>query len=234
MPATYEFDMTLRAEHVDFKRQFRLSEICRLFQQCCIKHTELLGMGRDKTLDKGLLWVVLSLHLKVHRLPVYDETIHVECYPGSMLHYFFPRQLLLKDKEGNVLVEGNSMWGLIDEKDRELVDPKEYGIIIAGEDRPDQLPPLMMIPMPMLSQSASFNATYSLCDINGHLNNASYIDLMMDLLPLEEISAKHPKELCVTFKKEVPLGEKLILKYGTNQGSYYFSSPNFNAKLIFG
>ena len=82
----------------------RLSVLMRLFQECCIAHTEELGMGRDKTLDRGLLWVVISEMIEIQRMPVYDEEITLVCYPGKTLHYFFPRQLTVLDRNGTEII----------------------------------------------------------------------------------------------------------------------------------
>ncbi|MCR4698949.1 MAG: hypothetical protein K5762_06265, partial [Bacilli bacterium] len=48
----------LRAEHVNYNRSLKLSSLLLFSQEMCIHHTELLGMGRKKTLDKGLLWII--------------------------------------------------------------------------------------------------------------------------------------------------------------------------------
>ena len=60
----------------------RLSVLMRLFQECCIAHTEELGMGREKTLDRGFLWVINSETIEITRLPEYDEEITLLCRPG--------------------------------------------------------------------------------------------------------------------------------------------------------
>ena len=51
----YRKELLLRSEHVDMYRRLRTSELFRLLQEASIRHTEELGMGRDKTLDRGVL-----------------------------------------------------------------------------------------------------------------------------------------------------------------------------------
>ena len=217
--------LKLRAEHVDFRRKMRPSVLMRLFQECCIAHTEELGMGRKMTLDRGFLWVVTSERIQIDRMPEYDEEITLECYPGPMLHYFFPRNLVVKDAQGSILVKGNAMWALIDEKSRAMIDPKEHGIHVEGQDLPGQIAPAMMIPTPVLSLVAKTEASYSLVDINGHLNNCSYLDIAMDLFDKEDLS-RDMSEIALVFKKEIPLGESFDINYGKEKEAYYFASKD--------
>ena len=52
MSEIYTERLTLRSRDVDMFRRLRTSELFKLLQEASIRHTEQLGMGRDKTLDK--------------------------------------------------------------------------------------------------------------------------------------------------------------------------------------
>lgn len=227
MPPSYQLSFKIRAEHVDFRRQMTLSSLMGLFQRCCITHTEELGMGRDKTLDKGFLWIVTSERFLIHRLPHYDEDIVVECHPGKTLHFFFPRHITLSTEEGEVLVQGVSIWSLISQSTRSFIDPGKNGIHIEGEDLITDLAPKMNLPMPALESKASLLASPSKVDINGHLNNASYCDFCIDLLEEKDLKNGNVREMAVQFKKELPLFEQTEVSYGKKDEAYYFSSPHF-------
>lgn len=233
MVPTYSFTLKLGAEHVDFRRKYRLSSMMRLFQKCCIAHTEELGMGRAKTLDKGLLWVVLSERFLISRYPEYDEEVTVVCHPGTTLHYFFPRHLELLSSNGECLVQAASLWALIDQRTREFADPSEHGIVILGGEKGNEIMTPTRLGLGNLPNQKEILSEYSLVDINGHLNNASYLDLAMDLIPLEELKRKQAVDATLCFKKETPLGESFVLSYGQEGDAYLFSSPKFDAKIVF-
>ena len=118
MISEYRRTLRLKAEHVDCFRALRLSVLMRLFQECCIAHTEDLGMGREKTLDRGFLWIVNAEMIRVRRMPEYDEEITLVCRPGQTLHYFFPRQMAVLDRDGMEIIRIGAVWSLIDEKTR--------------------------------------------------------------------------------------------------------------------
>ena len=54
-------------------RKLRISKLFEFMQEAAIHHTEALGAGRAKTLDRGFLWVVTMQHAEISRLPEYDE-----------------------------------------------------------------------------------------------------------------------------------------------------------------
>ena len=227
MNPLYQKTIKLRAEHVDFRRKLRLSTLFTLFQECCIAHTEELGFGREKTLDKGLLWVILSERFLIHRMPEYDEAITLECYQGPMLHYFFPRHLVVKDEKGNELLRGLAVWALIDAKKRDLIDPKAKGIVIEGKEYGGELAPLMRLPLPPKNKKLTWQSTYSLTDINGHLNNAGYVTLAMDEFDPDQ-RKKEIQEVALTFKKEIPFGESFEVAMGSDETHCGFSGTNFS------
>ena len=119
----YERQFLLRSKDVDMYRRLRLSRLFELLQEAAITHTEELGMGREKTLDKGLLWVVTMQQAEILRMPEYDETITLRSWPGETMHVFFPRYYQLRDGAGHPLVKANALWMLVDEKARRMIFP---------------------------------------------------------------------------------------------------------------
>ena len=74
--------LKLRSRDVDMHRRLRTSELFKLLQEASIRHTEALGMGREKTLDKGILWVLLMQRADITRMPCYDETVVLKAGRG--------------------------------------------------------------------------------------------------------------------------------------------------------
>ena len=227
MCSEFRKTMRLKAEHVDCFRRLRLSVLMRLFQECCITHTEELGMGRAKTLDRGLLWVINTETIEVDRLPEYDEEITLICRPGKTLHYFFPRQMTVLNKAGKELIRVGALWSLISEQTRQLADPGEAGIIINGENRPGDIQPALSLRETELPFTASAAASWSRVDINGHVNNAACMDMALDLLGFEELEKLRFSKVRCLFRKEIPAGTVFGLKWGKSDGAWRFRSEYF-------
>ena len=107
-PSVYTKTLKLRNADVDQYRRLRPSVLFGMLQEAAIAHTEALGMGREKTLDRGLLWIVALQQVSIRRMPVYDETVTLYSWPGKTMHLFFPRYFRMTDAAGEVLLEGSA------------------------------------------------------------------------------------------------------------------------------
>ncbi len=210
---TYEKKILIRSEQVDMTRKLRISELFRLMEEASIAHTEELGCTREKTLDRGLLWVITRQQAEIDELPAYDEEITVRSWQGDMMHVFFPRFYEI-ERAGKVLIRGQALWILIDEADRQMIMPEDYDIEIPGRPGSDDM---MLAPIVMpkgFSEAAAgsndksraaevscggrdltfsdaeqgliikedLETRFSQVDINGHMNNTRYFDIIDDAM----------------------------------------------------
>lgn len=175
----------IRSCDVTRQRVLRISTLLRYIQEGTVRHTTQLGMGKDMTLDRGLLWIITQQQLTLKRLPGYDEEVTLKTWPGEQLHLFFPRCTTIEDKDGRKIISARTLWTLMDERTRRPVFPQKYGVHIEGVSRPGEFP------LPRVAPSGPYDrllltenrtALFSECDINGHMNNSEYFDLLDDLL----------------------------------------------------
>ena len=85
--SVYTREIHLRSRDVNLHRVLRTSALFEFLEDASIRHTEELGMGREKTLDRGLLWMVTLLRAEIRRMPEYDEHITLESWPGGDSHH---------------------------------------------------------------------------------------------------------------------------------------------------
>ena len=194
MNEIYTERLTLRSRDVDMFRRLRTSELFKLLQEASIRHTEQLGMGRDKTLDKGILWVLLMQRAEITRMPEYDERIVLRSWPGKTMHLLFPRFYSLETEAGEGLVKASALWGLVDAKTRKAVFPERYGVEIAGMESGEEID----LPGPIrkldCDREKRFEVPYSYVDLNGHMNNTRYFDLAEDCVGAA-VKGKRLKEI---------------------------------------
>ena len=177
----YRKTYTLKSKDVDMFRKLRISRLFEMLQEAAIAHTEELGCRRDKTLDKGFLWIVTQQSLTISRLPEYDETFTLESWPGDTMHVLFPRYYRLVHESGEVLMEGSSLWTLVDEKTRRFIFPDKNGIVIPGT--PTDHDPALPARLPSVKNpdlESEFRVPFSYCDLNSHMNNTRYFDIALD------------------------------------------------------
>ena len=130
--SVYSTQLRLRNKDVNLHRKLRTSVLFELMQEASIRHTEELGMGREMTLDRGLLWMVTLQRAEIARMPEYDECITLESWPGETMHLLFPRYYRALDEKGETLLSASALWALVDQESRRMVFPDRYGIVIPG------------------------------------------------------------------------------------------------------
>ena len=194
----------------DLYRRLRISRLFTLLQEAAIAHTEALGFGREMTLDRGYLWVVALQQVRIRRLPCYDETVRLESIPGETMHTLYPRHTRMTDRQGNELLSASAIWTLIDARSRTMTAPEQTGVQIHAIAADWQ----GFFPKPPRAASEAdqleWTVPYSAADLNGHMNNAKYLDLAEDLMP-ERLRAGAVREIFAEYAGEVLAGERLRL-----------------------
>ncbi len=208
----YSNTVTLKNKDVDLHQRLKTSKLFELLQEASIAHTEALGMGRNRTLDRGLLWVVLQQKVLIHHMPHYDDTITVVTWPGETLHVLFPRYYQILDEKGTLLVEASMIWMLVDQKTRKMIFPDRWDIIIPGVKTGREMEMPVHMSFPKGEETFSFTVPYSYCDLNGHMNNTHYYDLVEDHIPqaaegrtIREIEADYGTEILYGGKIDISL-----------------------------
>ncbi len=229
MNGIYEQKLLLGSEHVDCFRRLRASTLFELLQIASIRHTEALGAGREKTLDKGLLWIVARQHVTIARMPEYDEEITIRSWPGKTMHVLFPRYYEIVDRGGATLMRGSALWSLMDRETRTTAFPEEYGVEIEGVETGRETPYLTKMPVLETTECFSFTVPYSYVDLNGHMNNTRYFDLAQDHIPAAK-SGQALREVFTEYSAEAPIGTTLNAAWGAEGGTYYIVGVNGETK----
>ena len=218
----YLREYRILSSDTDPYRRLRLSRLFTLLQEAAIAHTEALGFGRRMTLDRGFLWVITHQQVKIRRLPVYDETVRLESVPGETMHTLSPRYYRITDQDGEELLTAASVWTLIDEKTRSMTSPKDTGVLI-HEIRADWEG---FFPRPPRSAGSEapllWTVPYSATDLNGHMNNAKYVDLAEDLMPAG-LRKRSVRGISAEYAGEVRMGEELSLCTELRENSFLLS-----------
>lgn len=220
--SVYETSYRLLSSDVDAQRRLRLSRLFTFLQEAAIAHTTMLGMGREKTLDKGLLWIVTLQQVQIERLPVYDEDVRLLSWPGETMHMYFPRYCRMEDEAGHTLLTGSALWALMDRESRRMVFPEDHGVRIEGEKGERPLP-LPAAPKPAREgEKEAFTVPYSYVDLNGHMNNTRYLDLCEDRMPAD-LRSRSLREIRAEYSGEARLGQTVALTYMRQQDAFLLS-----------
>lgn len=212
-------------------RRLRVSKLFEFMQEAAIHHTEALGAGRAKTLDRGFLWVVTMQHAEINRLPEYDEKVKLISWPGITMSVMFPRYYELVSDSGELLARGSALWMLMDMVERDMVFPDEEGIEIEGCVTGREYP----LPKPLkpieTDKNVDFTVPFSYSDINGHLTNTKYFDIAEDMTSLSALG-RTPKYVFAEYSGEARFGETVDIALTETDNLVYLAGTKEQKKVF--
>ena len=205
----YEFPLQITSNYVTSERVLSVPWLFRIFQDAAIGDVEKIGYGTDKTLSAGLLWVFSRVYVRIHSQPKYLSHARFETHPGAKKAFLFPRYGTLYDEQGNVAAEISSIWALIREDTRALEMRPPLDSI--DQTRGDEIPlPGKVVPKPV-TYHGSKTIAYCDVDLNGHLNNVRYIEMLVNLKDASFYKAHRISEMLIQYESEIRYGETVEL-----------------------
>lgn len=211
MSTAYRKEFQIRPTEVDRYGRLKPSAMLLYIQQTAGEHSDSFGLTYEALAQRGIFWAVIRHKIEVTRLPREHETITLETWPMPTTRVAYPRSTVAYDQQGNVLFRSICLWILMDRNDRSMLVPKKSGVDVEGFLRGDELStPKSLMPL-SFSEPISRQVVFSDLDRNGHMNNARYLDWVLDLLPSSHHCDRPLKELTVCYINEALEGQKLDL-----------------------
>ena len=241
MPNHYEEFFTVLYHECDPWGRMTPGAALRRVQETSTAHCNTVGLTDDVYQKTGTAFLLARISLQINQMPTPGEEVHiVTCaYPPEKAQY--PRVTTFYGASGALLCEACSYWVLVDTASRRILRKPPEGFPF-----PFQAPAV-----PAAAHSTQFEkptetapqvqlvAAYSLCDKNGHINNARYADLVCDHLPLPLLQSHPIKQMLLIYRAEIALGEAFSFS-GTAAGDncYYFEAEkdgkrHFEAYIAF-
>lgn len=195
---------------VDRNNNLRLSRLVDLLQNTATIHSKSLGFGTSEMMELGLGWLALAWKIKILKFPKADTYVEVRTWSKASRGLHSYRDYEIVDEDGNILILASSSWVLYDLKAKKPIKAlpeMKYGVI--ERDALDE-----QISKNLSEELGEYNTAEIAVgkrdiDTNGHVNNAKYIEYMMEVLPEDSCI----KEIEVHYKKQTMYGEKLTLMY---------------------
>jgi len=193
-------------------------------------HVSYLKRGWQELQAEGLFWALTKLHLKINKLPRWDDKIRIETWAKERESIMFLRDYEVFDDTGELLCCAISEWMMVDvrlnkiarmEKTTTHLDyPKDRK---AFEGRVPRLPRVAFPENPVFH-----HVVISDMDMNQHVNNASYVRRTLDQLPYDFHSQHQIAEIIINYTSQLKHEDKYCIAMQET------APQNFNATLYNG
>ena len=228
----YSARITLYNSYFDLNNRLTAKSILNIFQDIASIHAEEIGVGYLAMLEKNMYWVLSRIKFDIIKMPEINQTVIAETWPHEKGRVDYDRDYLIESLDGKPLVKASSKWCVINFKTRRIAlgGGVEYpeGEYFPQINYEGGLKKIADFDISDCGKFVGFAGESSL-DHNGHVNNAKYLEFILDAISIEKgekikaIEINYINELTVGcyeiyYKKE---GNNRLIK-GLSQGKESF------------
>ncbi len=238
---TYTEKFTVYRHDGDHLGNVKPGALLRYAQQIATEHAEAVGLTEEVYNATRTAFVLAKLVLHIDRMPRVDEELTLVTQPECCKRAVNKRITHFYDAAGEKVAVIDSRWVLIDIDKRIILrkHPEQFADHWA-EDVPFTLSMKMTKAAPKACEVVGeLVASYSRCDMNGHLNNTRYADILCDVLPWQVWEQGTVQDLMIFYHREILRGESFTLNRAqTGEKQYYFNGERdgksaFEASITF-
>ncbi|MCH6234932.1 acyl-[acyl-carrier-protein] thioesterase [Cognataquiflexum rubidum] len=228
-PFQFEKKFEVLSFQIDPFGKLRWSALGDLMQEVAWKHADSRDFGQS-LFDKGYMWVLSRMQIKVHSMPSWGDHIVVKTAGRGIDKLFALREFLVEDDKGNVIAESMSAWLLLDVRSKRPQRPNQ----VLPPELFSQNPEKGLLPE-KLESAGSFEKSTELTvrpfdlDMNNHVNNVSYIRWVEDLCISEGIVFH---DLVINYIAEAKLHESIFLSMSQQDQYFLLSGTSQNRPVL--
>ena len=193
-------------------------------QMAATNHATHLGLGYQAMLQSEMVWLLARLKLRFLRIPRLGEALTLLTWPrGLQQKIFFMRDFFFYDAQGDKIAAATSAWLLVHSSERRILKPD---VTLPGElpDLSERIAlekTLEKIDLPAaMAEQYPLVARYSAIDLMQHVNNARYIEWVMDCFSVEDMRSRTLDWMQINYAGEVKPGEQVTLHMGNDPASH--------------
>ncbi len=189
------------------------SAFLSFFQDLATEHAGLIGADREYLMEEyGAIWMLVRVWYQIRRPLKMDEELTIRTWQrgagGLIVYRDF--DLFVGDE---YVGEAVSAWVVANAESRKMLRPSSVENI-ATAPVPDNVKEkqLKLIHTPK-NRKKIYTKTvrYSDLDINGHMNNTKYADVLVDALSVDELKDRFISEMQLNYSMECYAGESMAI-----------------------
>jgi len=194
----------VRSYEVDCHHRLSVLSIFNFMQEAASRHAEELGVSIQQLLSENYTWLLSRLKIKIASFPVWQDQIRISTWPSGAQRLFALRDFEIRDKDNQAVASAVSAWLVLDVQKRrpvrigpfvERLKPLEGGHILPGTL--DKLQALKY-----RTHEKKLVVRYRDLDINQHANNVSFVEWLIESVPVRVLNTSTLAELEINFLAE--------------------------------
>ena len=233
--------MEVRSADTDRFFKARIPFYFSMLQEVAAKHSTDLHCGIPEMVEtENKTWVIVRAKITIDRLADWRENVNLETWAEMPFRLFAPRLVEGKDDSGETVFTAISHWVVLDlnrkrpvrpvealkyftlpDKSIRFIDPDIGRLRIAEDFKGFRLPDL--IP----------KTNYYDTDTNGHINNISYINWLVDAFPFSFQDSHRLHTIDCHWIKQTFDGDEITVEtYSEDENPLSEDNPTFFTRIV--
>lgn len=196
------------------------SAVLRYMQEAAHRQFEKHHPTLEELRRDGKAFLLSKLNMSIYQPIFAYEEVTAESWPCESKGVSFLRcGRVLRD---NVIVaELSSIWALVNINEKKLLKVSDLDWDVTNDDPLElDIPARIKIPKDMpMSLVGERMIMYSDLDVNEHMNNTNYPDMLCDYLP--DMKGRRVISISLNYASELQYGESAKIYLGMSDGAYF-------------
>lgn len=202
-------EIHLNADDVNYKGELTLKKLMLLFQKVALVHYTTKAESFGEVMKNGKAWVLTKIEIQIERIPMITEDIIISTWSRGADGHRGLREFIVTTKDGTAIINAQTQWAYLNFKEKKLAkfDPSLFPKFKTCNETHfnEDISRWRLNDQENTFKAKKFQLRQTDFDINRHLNNTTYFELLEDFLMDEKII---PKSVYAAYAKEVPMGCK--------------------------
>jgi len=214
MNSYHEESKLINAYDVDLNNRLKLNELFNYLQETASNHADILKLGFTDLIVQDLGWVLSWAKVEISSFPGFGETIKVRTWPKCRYKLFSMRDFIVTNGSDDTLFKVSTAWLMINVKTKRITDIRN--LIQQIYYQPDQIALNDLPEKITIGHERNILFTkkirYTDLDINQHVNNTKYIELVLDSFSPEYHKTHKLQSLTISFNAESFYDDELEIR----------------------
>ncbi|GMQ59847.1 thioesterase [Vallitalea sediminicola] len=219
---------------VDFNNRIKMSTIFNYMQECAINHAHSQSYGVKEMSDEGLFWILSRAYIDILEYPKLGDTVTVKTWTKGTDKIFVLRDFKVYNSSEKVIANVTTNWVIVDSKKMRPQRPKILNGTIDNMENEHAVEEVPGKIFDIADKEHVFDKNISYCDIdiNHHVNNVRYVEMVLDSFTEDYYQNRQPKILHINFLTECKYGQTIELFKGYNieDDSFYVEGVDKDSK----
>ncbi len=211
MSSIYKKQHKISVHEFDFNNKLKVNSLFNYIQDIAAEHAEKLQVGRKDLEKHDIFWVLSWIKVRITDYPKFGESIKIRTWPKRKHRLFSLRDLIMYKENDEEFVRASMAWLLVNSKTMRATSLETLPIPVnyhSSEDAltetPEKIPALKEKELVFKKK-----IKYSDIDVNQHVNNAKYVEFLLDSFSKEQFRDSEIKEITLSFLAEAKFGNEI-------------------------